>query len=128
MRCIAIPVTRTSADCEVAALALLDDAGQGWSGGYQTWSKLLPGGAVNIVPGDGLAINLPSQGISSLAIVRGVDLVVLDLGGETIRYVVKFVDAGDPLVGFAFGTAAVPNAATLTPIDVTQVGEAMWPT
>ena len=127
VRCIAIPVTRTSADCEVAALALLDDAGQGWSGEYQTWSELLPGGAVDIFPGDGLAINLPSQGISFLAIVREVDLAVLDLGGETIRYVVKFVDAGDPLVGFAFGTAAVPNAATLTAIDVTLVGTSYVP-
>jgi hypothetical protein len=119
---IAIPVTRTSVDCEVAALALLDDAGQGWSGEYQAWSNSLPGGAEDIFPGDGFAVNIPTRGALFLAIIREADLVVLDLGGETVRYAMKFVDAGDPLLGFGFGTAAVTNAATLTPIDVTQVG------
>ena len=56
IRQVAAPVARTDADCENAALALLDDAGQGWNGTYGTWSKLLPGAAEDIFPGDGLAV------------------------------------------------------------------------
>ena len=47
VREVALPVPRTSADCETAALALLDDAGQGWTGEYQAWNKFLPGAARN---------------------------------------------------------------------------------
>jgi hypothetical protein len=32
VREIGLPLTRTSADCETGALALLDDAGPGWAG------------------------------------------------------------------------------------------------
>jgi hypothetical protein len=60
VREIGLPVPRISADCEIAALALLDDAGQGWSEEYQAWSQFLPGGAADIFPGDGLAVNVPS--------------------------------------------------------------------
>src|ERR1035437_4192512 len=45
VREIGLPVPRTSADCETAALALLEDAGQGWTGEYQAWSQFLPGEA-----------------------------------------------------------------------------------
>ena len=51
VREIAMPLPRTSADCETAALALLDDSGQGWVGQYQAWSPFLPGGAADIFPG-----------------------------------------------------------------------------
>ena len=122
VRQIAIPVPRTSADCETAALALLDDAGQGWAGEYQAWSRFLPGGTEDIFPGDGLAVNVPSRSASFLAIVREASLAVLDLAGETVRYTLNFVDAGDPSLDFAFATALVKEAQVLTPIDVTQVG------
>jgi hypothetical protein len=127
VRHIAIPVPRTSADSETAALALLDDAGQGWTGEYQAWSKLLPGGPEDIFPGDGLAVNVPSRSASFLAVVREADLVVLDLAGETVRYTLKFADAGDPLLDFSFATALVKEAQVLTPIDVTQVGMTYLP-
>lgn len=122
VRQIAIPVPRTSADCETAAWALLDDAGQGWVGEYQAWSRFLPGGTEDIFPGDGLAVNVPSRGASFLAIIREASLAVLDLAGETVRYTLNFVDAGDPSLDFAFATALVEEAQVLTPIDVTQVG------
>ena len=122
VRHVARPVPRTSADCENAALALLDDAGQGWSGEYKAWSKLLPGGAEDIFPGDGLAVNVPSRTAVFLAIVREVEIVVLDIGGENWRYTLRFVDAGDPSLAFSFGTASMKQAKVLTPIDVSQVG------
>jgi hypothetical protein len=122
VRQVAIPGPRTSADCEIAALALLDDAGQGWTGEYKAWSNLLPGGAADIFPGDGLAVNVPSRGATFLGIVREADLSVLGLAGETVQYTFKFVDAGDYSLAFAFATALVKEALVPTAIDVTMVG------
>jgi hypothetical protein len=127
VREIGMPVPRTSADCETAALALLDDAGQGWSGEYQAWSQLLPGGAADIFPGDGLAVNVPSRMASFAAIVREVDVEIADIAGENSRYTVRFVDAGDPSLDFAFVTALVKQTQVLTPIDVSMVGNAYLP-
>ena len=122
VREIGLPVPRTSADCETAALALLDDAGQGWSGEYQAWSQFLPGGAADIFPGDGLAVNVPSRMASFTAIVREVDVEIADIAGENSRYTLRFVDAGDPSLDFAFVTALMKQTQVLTPIDVTEVG------
>ena len=122
VREIALPLARTSADCETAALALLDDSGQGWSGEYQAWSEFLPGGATDIFPGDGLAVNVPSRVASFAAIVREVDVSIADIASESSRYIVRFVDAGDPSLDFAFATALVKQPKVLTPIDVSVVG------
>ncbi len=122
VREIGMPSPRTSADCEVAALALLDDAGQGWVGEYQAWSQFLPGGAADIFPGDGLAVNVPSRRASFTAIVREVEVKIADMAGENSRYTLRFVDAGDPSLDFAFVTALVKQTQVLTPIDVTEVG------
>jgi len=122
VREIGIPVTRTSADCETAALALLDDAGQGWAGEYQVWSQFLPDGAGDIFPGDGLAVNVPSRMALFPAIVREVDVEIADIAGENIRYSLRFVDAGDPSLDFAFVTALMKQTQILTPIDVSAVG------
>jgi len=122
IREVAMPVPRTSADCETAVVALLDDAGQGWSGEYQVWSKFLPGGAEDIFPGDGLSVNVPSCGASFLAIVREVEVLLFDLSRENWQYTLKFVDAGDPSLAFTFATALVKEPQLPTPIDVSQVG------
>jgi hypothetical protein len=122
VREIGLPVPRTSADCEIAALALLDDAGQGWSGEYQAWSQLLPGGAADIFPGDGLAVNVPSRMAVFTAIIREVDVEIADIAGENSRYTLRFVDAGDPSLDFAFVAALMKQTQVLTPIDVTEVG------
>jgi hypothetical protein len=122
VREIGLPVPRTDADCEIAALALLDDAGQGWSGEYQAWSQLLPGGAADIFPGDGLAVDVPSRMASFLATVREVEVEIADIAGENSRYTLRFVDAGDPSLDFAFVTALVKQTEILTPIDVSAVG------
>ncbi len=119
---VSAPLPRTSVDCENAALALLDEAGQGWSGEYQAWSAFLPGGAMDIYPGDGLAVNVPSCAAAFLGIVREVDVAVVDIGGESLRYTLKFVDAGDPTLGFAFEKALVKESQLPLPIDASQVG------
>jgi hypothetical protein len=122
VREIGLPLPRTSTDCETAALALLDDAGQGWSGVYQAWSRFLPAAAADIFPGDGLALNIPSRMATFTAIVREVDVQILDIAGENSRYSLKFVDAGDPSLDFAFVAALMKQTQVLVPMDVTQVG------
>jgi hypothetical protein len=122
VREIGLPLPRTSADCEIAALALLDDAGQGWSGEYQAWNQFLPGAAVDIFPGDGLAVNVPSRLTTFTAIVREVDVQITSIGSETSRYTLKFVDVGDPSLDFVFVAALMKQTQVLTPIDMTEVG------
>lgn len=124
VREIGLPVPRTSADCETAALALLDDSGQGWEGEYQAWSRFLPGGATDIFPGDALAVNVPSRIATFTAIVREMEVEIADIAGENSRYTLRFVDAGDPSLDFAFVTALVKQKQVLTPIDVSMVGNA----
>ena len=122
VREIGMPVPRTSADCEIAAQALLDDADQGWIGEYEAWSQFLPGGAADIFPGDGLAVNVPSRVATFAAVIREVDVEIVDIAGENSRYTLKFADAGDPALDFSFVTALVKQTQVLTPIDVTMVG------
>ncbi|MGB6384809.1 MAG: hypothetical protein WBD25_15865 [Terriglobales bacterium] len=122
VREIGLPLPRTSADCETASLALFDDAGQGWSGEYQAWSQFLPGGAADILPGDGLAVNVPSRMATFTAIVREVDVEIADIAGENSHYTLRFVDGGDPSLDFAFVTALIKQTEVLTPIDMTEVG------
>src|SRR5260370_18049913 len=84
--------------------------------------QFLPGGAADILPGDGLAVNVPSRMASFLAIVREVDVQILVIAGENSRYTLRFVDAGDPSLDFAFVTALVTHPKVLTPIAVSVAG------
>jgi len=122
VRQIAMPLPRTSSDCETAALALLDDTGQGWLGQYRAWSPFLPEGAADIFPGDGLAVDVPSRTAAFAAIVRDVDVEFVDLTGENCRYTLQFVDAGDPSLAFAFQTATAKQATALAAAEMGAVG------
>jgi hypothetical protein len=124
---IGMPAPRTSADCETAALALLDDSGQGWTGEYRAWSPFLPGGATDIFPGDGLAVNVPSRWAAFTGIVREVDVEIVDVEGDNNRYTLRFVDAGDRSLGFAFESATSQSLVGLTAADVTAIGTAWLP-
>ena len=106
----AAPSARTSEDCEQAALAFLDDSTQpAWSGEYSVWSDFLPGGATDVLPGDAIAINVPSRGATFRAIVLEVQIETADLAGDHAQYVIRFaLDSAQPL---AFELEAVPNAS-----------------
>ena len=112
VRIVQSPPARTSADCENAALAILDDAvSPAWAGEYQTWSDFLPGGS-DVFPGDAVQVNVPSRGASFSAIVREVDIGVKDLSGEHCRYVIQFAnDAARPLA-YEVTTAHTQAAST----------------
>jgi hypothetical protein len=117
------PQARTSADCENAALAVLDDfSSLAWSGEYHVWSDFLPGAATDIFPGDALSVNVPSRGATFTAIVREVAIQLLDLAGDRGLYQIKFAeDAALPL-GLAFEAAQPRTSLDLTAIPKTQVG------
>jgi hypothetical protein len=113
VRMLKAPSARMQADCENAALAILDDTvGSAWSGSYQTWSDHLPGGARDIFPGDGVAVNAPSQQAEFDAIVRTVGIELVDPAGDRGMYTIEFAnDAAAPL---GYEDAA---SATLIPLQ-----------
>ncbi len=93
------PAPRTAADCENAALALLDDSIlPAWAGEYEVWSDFLPGGAASdVFPGDAIVVDVPSRAASFSATVREVGIEMADPGGERALYRIGFSnDAAEP--------------------------------
>jgi hypothetical protein len=113
VRTIKLPGARTQADCENAALAILDDAvGAAWSGIYQTWSDFLPGGAGDIFPGDAVAVNVPSQNAVFSAVVRKVGIDIVDPADDRGIYRIEF--ANDAAVLLALQDQ---GSATIIPLQ-----------
>jgi len=123
VRHLKLPLARTSSDCENAALAILEDStAPAWKGCYQTWSDFLPGNAIDIFPGDALALNIPSRSACFQAIVREVDISMRDLQGEHCVYQIKFSnDAAEPLA-FDFQTSPLKSLPDIPELANTQVG------
>jgi len=122
---MSLPQPRTDADCENAALAILDDAGlAAWSGAYQTWSDFLPGMAADIFPGDALAVNVPSRGASFTAVVRQVGIELLDPANDRGFYLIEFAnDLAQPLAAEFTSSATVIALQDMPPVLASlQVG------
>ncbi len=120
------PSARTQADCENAALAILDDAANAaWVGTYQTWSDFLPGAAADIFPGDGVAVNVPSRNAVFNAVVRSVAIEVVDLPDDRGMYTIEFAnDLAIPLAYQSEGTTTVvPLEDMPLPQTTSQVGD-----
>jgi len=119
------PGARTDVDCENAALAILDDAiGTAWLGSYETWSDFLPGAAADIFPGDAMVVNVPSRGASFTAIVREVEIQVVDPADDRGFYTIEFAnDLAEPL-GIEYGASATAIALQDMPplLTTLQVG------
>ena len=114
------PLARTAADCELAALALLDDgAGPAWSGEYDAWSDYLP---ADIFPGDALNLNAPSRVAVFSSIVSEVEITLTNLAGEHFAYKIKFAnDAAKPFA-FEFQAAKIVSLPVITALTNAQVG------
>jgi hypothetical protein len=124
-RSVKTPSARTQADCENAALAILDDAANAaWFGSYETWSDFLPGGTEDIFPGDGVAVNIPSRNAAFSAIVRKVTIDVVDPADDRGMYTIEFAnDLAEPLALQDSGSAVtVPLEDMPLPQATTQVG------
>jgi hypothetical protein len=125
VRMMKTPSARTQADCENAALAILDDAGGlAWTGTYQTWSDFLPGGAGDIFPGDALTVNAPSRNAVFNAIVRTVRIDLVDPADDRGMYTMEFAnDLAAPLGMQAESSATiVPLQDMPVRLSTTQVG------
>jgi hypothetical protein len=125
VRTLKMPSTRTQADCENAAVAILDDAaGPAWMGTYQTWSDFLPGSAGDLFPGDALTVDVPSQNAAFSAVVRRVNIDVVDVADDRATYEIEF--ANDFAAPVAFqdqsSTRVVPLQDLPGRISTTQVG------
>jgi hypothetical protein len=93
VRSLEAPSARTQVDCENAALAMLADAASpAWLGTYETWSDFLPEGARDIFPGDGLEVDVPSQGAAFGSIVRRVGIEMRDPGNDRGIYTIEFAN------------------------------------
>jgi hypothetical protein len=119
------PGARTDVDCENAALAILDDAtGVAWSGSYETWSDFLPGAAADIFPGVAIAVNVPSRNAAFTAIVREVEIQIVDPANDRGFYMIGFAnDLAAPLA-IEYGASAATIALQDVPplLETTQVG------
>jgi hypothetical protein len=129
VRAMKAPSARTQADCENAALAILDDAaGLAWLGTYQTWSDFLPGGAGDIFPGDGLALSVPSQNAAFSAIVRAVSIYVVDPEDDRGTYVIEFAnDLAVPLAMQDGNRSTTIPLQDMVRLSTTQVGSYYLP-
>jgi hypothetical protein len=117
------PPARTAADCEMAALALLDDStGLAWTGEYDVWSDFLPGNAADIFPGDGLSVTVPSRGAAFPAIVNEVEIRVKNLEGEHFSYKIKFANDAAKALSFEFETTKATTSLFVNQLTNAQVG------
>jgi hypothetical protein len=128
VREVRTPSPRTSADCENAALALLDDGtGTAWSGEYSTWSDFLPSGGQDIFPGDAVNVSAASRGATFQAIVRQVEIEIQDLKEEHGLYKIQFADDASSPLSFEFQSATVVLPLSLTEMTTAQVGSMFLP-
>jgi hypothetical protein len=119
------PAARTDADCENAALAILDDStGTAWAGTYETWSDFLPGAAADIFPGDAISLNVPSRNASFNAVVREVEIEIADPADDRGFYTIGFAnDLASPLEMEMEATTTVISLEDMPPLlETTQVG------
>lgn len=107
-RTILEPPVRTTADCENAALALLDDSSGALTGTYSAWTDSLD---ADVWPGDALALNLPSRQLTGSAIVREVDLDLADLSTDHSQYTIRFANDAAAALGFEFEIGGSSRAA-----------------
>jgi hypothetical protein len=128
VRHIKEPPARTAADCEIAALALLDDTtGLAWTGEYEVWSDFLPGNAADIFPGDALNIAVPSRGAAFSAIVNDVEITLKNLEGEHLSYKIKFANDAAKALAFEFEATKAATSLFVNQLTNAQVGTTYLP-
>lgn len=86
------PLTRSSADCELAALALLATStwSEGaWKGTYDCWN---PHQTADIWPGDLLQVEAPSAAMATSLLVRAVQVKATSSAPELLQYKVTYAN------------------------------------
>jgi hypothetical protein len=116
---ITSPAPRTSAECELAAHALLDDRTlQNWAGEYSCWSNLLPQIAAlpaqDTWPGDAISVNVPSRAAAFTASLYKVQIDLADLSSDISRYALFFSN-DETLTSYTTDAQLAGNAAFIVP-------------
>jgi hypothetical protein len=104
------PVTRTSADCENAALALLASSTWtegAWKGTYTCWN---PHQTADIWPGDLLQVDAPSADLSTELLVRSVQIRSTSCAPELLSYTVTFANEWAEALSLKMNESAPLNA------------------
>lgn len=104
------PVTRNSADCENAALALLASSTWtegAWKGTYTCWN---PYQTADIWPGDLLQVDAPSAGLSTELLVRSVQIRSTSCAPELLSYTVTFANEWAEALSLKMNEGAPLNA------------------
>jgi hypothetical protein len=104
------PVTRTSADCENAALALLSTStwsDGAWKGTYACWN---PHHSADMWPGDLLQVEAPSADMSSMLLVRSVEIRATSCVPELLSYKVAFANEWAEALSLKMNEGAPLNA------------------
>lgn len=125
VRTAKMPAARTQADCENAALAILDTANGGaWSGRYRTWGDFLPTGASDIYPGCAMKVNVASRNANFTAIVRAVGIEMRDPRNDCGFYTIEFAnEAASPIAVLDEASRiAVPLQNTPVRLSIADVG------
>ncbi len=121
---VVTPATRSSADCENAALSLLALAtsrAAAWSGKY-TGFNLQSASSSNgdIWPGDLLSVNAVSTGINANLVVRAVTIEVGSSLPDLTKYTIEFANDWADALSFELGST-VPRDAWVPPQPTTAV-------
>jgi hypothetical protein len=104
------PVTRTSADCENAALALLATStwtDGAWKGTYTCWN---PHQTADMWPGDLLDVEAPSADMSTELLVRSVQIRATSCVPELLSYAVTFANEWAEALSLKMSEGAPLNA------------------
>jgi hypothetical protein len=104
------PVTRNSADCENAALALLASSTWtegAWKGTYTCWN---PYQTADIWPGDLLQVDAPSAGLSTELLVRSVQIRSTSCAPELLSCTVTFANEWAEALSLKMNEGAPLNA------------------
>lgn len=127
------PATRTSADCENAALAMLSASAWmdgAWKGTYKCWNPHL---TADLWPGDVLDVEVPSAEMSTALVVRSVQVRATSCSPELLSYTAEFANEwaeplslkvveGAPANAWLPAVAVTPTAlASLSDLAVTSV-------
>jgi hypothetical protein len=113
------PVTRTSADCENAALALLSTStwpDGAWKGSYTCWN---PHQTADMWPGDLLDVEAPSAEMSTELVVRSVQIHATSCVPELLSYAIAFANEWAEALSLKT-SAGAPLNAWLPPAALTS--------
>ncbi|TCK71976.1 hypothetical protein [Acidipila rosea] len=104
------PAARSSADCENAALALLNAAtsrAAAWKGTYTGWNVDLQ---TDVWPGDVLAVNAISSGLNANLVVRSVLIEIAEGAPELTKYTISFANDWAEDLGLKLSSHVPPDA------------------